>query len=320
MPARSEARTGMSERQRAKQPAQRAAIEAIGLGQRYRRAWALRDCTFTVPAGRVVGLVGPNGAGKTTLLHALVGLLHPTVGRVRIFGQPPASALHRVAFVAQEKPLYPWLTVAETLRAGRELNPRWDAGLARERIARLAIPTGRRVGQLSGGQQAQVALTVALAKGADLIVLDEPVANLDPIGRHDVMRDLMAAAAGAGLTVVLSSHVLSDLEETCDHLVLLGGGRVRLAGDIGDILAQHAVLTGRRELAGTLAATPHTVVRVSQTDRQATAVIRVAGPVHDPRADVRVPTLEEIVLAYMRAEDSVAAVPRPTLASTVEES
>jgi ABC-2 type transport system ATP-binding protein len=288
-------------------------LTATGLGKRYRRNWALRDCSLTVPAGRVVALVGPNGAGKTTLLHLAVGLLSPTVGSVEVFGGPVGRSLSRVAFLAQDKPLYDGFTVAEMLRFGRRLNPRWDEELATGRLAGLGIPLGRKVGKLSGGQKAQVALTVALAKRPDLLLLDEPLANLDPLARHEVMRGLMAAVAETGMTVVLSSHVVSDLENTCDWLVVLNGGRVQVSGPIDELLAAHRLLTGPAELADGVTSRL-TTVDETRTERQATLLVRDSSAALDPKWTVRGVGLEELVLAYLRRPES-AALPRPVLAS-----
>jgi ABC-2 type transport system ATP-binding protein len=287
-------------------------VTLSGVGKRYRRNWALRGCSVSVPAGRVVALVGPNGAGKTTLLHIMVGLLAAEEGNVTVLGHPAGTreTLPRIAFLAQDKPLYDWFSVADMLRFGAHMNPRWDAPLATTRLASLEIPMDRKVGRLSGGQRAQVALTVALAKRPDLLVLDEPLANLDPLARHDVMRGLMAAVAESGMTVVLSSHVVSDLEDTCDWLVVLNRGRVQVSGDIEDLLASHRLLTGPVELADTL---PLSVVDDSRTDRQATLLVRAGDPPLDPRWTSRGVGLEELVLAYLRRPDA-AALPRPVLA------
>lgn len=289
-------------------------LTLTGVGKRYRRDWALRDCSVSLPAGRVVALVGPNGAGKTTLLHIIVGLLTPQEGNVTVLGHPAGAreTLPRIAFLAQDKPLYEGFTVADTLRFGARMNPRWDGEAATARLAELDIPLDRRVGRLSGGQRAQVALTVALAKRPDLLVLDEPLANLDPLARHEVMRGLMAAVADGGLTVVLSSHVVSDLTDTCDWLVVLNRGRVQVSGDIEDLLATHRLLTGPVELADGLAARV-SVVDDARTDRQATILART-GPIPlDPRWTSRGVGLEELVLAYLRRPDAVA-LPRPALA------
>ena len=290
-------------------------LTANGVGKRYRRLWALRDCSLAVPAGRVVALVGPNGAGKSTLLHLVVGTLTPTEGSLRVLGAPPGrgSTLARVAFMGQDRPLYDGFTVADMLRFGRHLNPRWDSDLAEKRLAALDIPLDRKVGKLSGGQQAQVALTVALGKRPELLLLDEPLANLDPLARHDLMRALMTAVAETGLTVVLSSHIVADLENTCDWLIVLNRGRVQVSGDLTDLLATHRVLTGPTELADRLAATV-TVIEDSRTGRQATLLVRAAtAPVFDPKWTDRPASLEELVLAYLRRPDA-AALPRPALA------
>jgi ABC-2 type transport system ATP-binding protein len=269
-------------------------LEATGLGVRYRRGWALRDCSLALPAGRVAALVGPNGAGKTTLMHAAVGLLAPARGRVVVRGQ--------AAFVAQDKPLYEAFTVAEMLTFGRRTNLRWDERAALDRLAGLGIPLDRKVGRLSGGQQAQVALTIALARTPDLLVLDEPLANLDPVARHDVMRAIMAEVAEHGLSVLLSSHVVSDLEETCDWLVVLNGGRLQVSGDIEDLLAGHLVMTGPAGLAG-----PGRVqiVAESRTPRQVRLLVRGEPPL-DPRWQARRPGLDELVMGYLRSPESAA--------------
>ncbi|RJL22716.1 ABC transporter ATP-binding protein [Bailinhaonella thermotolerans] len=286
------------------------ALEATGLGRRYGRAWALRDCSLSVPAGRVAALVGPNGAGKTTLLHLAVGLLSPTAGSVRVFGE--TGRRDRVAFLAQDKPLYDGFTVAETLRFGRGLNPSWDDGFARERLAALGIPLRGKTGALSGGQRAQVALTVALAKRPRLLVLDEPLANLDPLARHAVMRGLMEAVAETGLSVLLSSHVVSDLEHTCDWLVVLNGGRVQVSGAVDDLLEGHRLLTGPAEEADAVAARLPVVAR-DRAGRRETLLARAGDPVLGPAWASAPVSLDDLVMAYLR-EPEAAALPRPALA------
>jgi ABC-2 type transport system ATP-binding protein len=225
-------------------------IEASGLSKRYRGTWALRECTLTVPAGHVAALVGPNGAGKTTLLNLAVGLSAPSAGTVTVLGgRPPGSpaALDGIAFVAQDTPLYKNLSVADMLYVTRNLNRRFDQPYAQARLDELGIPPKRKAGKLSGGQQAQLALTLALARRPQLLVLDEPVAMLDPIARHDFMATVLAAAAD-GVSVLLSSHVLTELERVANYLVLLSRGQVRLAGEVDDLLARHR-LTSLEELA-----------------------------------------------------------------------
>ncbi|WP_238006256.1 ABC transporter ATP-binding protein [Dactylosporangium sp. AC04546] len=215
-------------------------VDAQRLGKRYRGRWALRECTMSIPAGHVVGLVGPNGAGKSTLLNLAVGLLAPTSGTVEVFGGPPTSSLVRIGFVAQDAPTYATLSVAEHLTLGAKLNPAWDSEYANGRLRRLGLDLRKRAGRLSGGQRAQLALTLALAKRPDLLVLDEPAASLDPLARRDFLDDLAEAVAAREMSVVLSSHLVSDLERICDYLIVLDAGRVRAAGRITDLLAaQH---------------------------------------------------------------------------------
>jgi ABC-2 type transport system ATP-binding protein len=221
-------------------------VEASGLGKRYGGTWALRECTLEVPAGHVTALVGPNGAGKTTLLNLAVGLAAPSAGKVTVLGGRPAgspAALDGIAFVAQDTPLYKNLSVADMVYITRNLNRRFDQEFARQRLAELGIPLRRRSGKLSGGQQAQVALTLALARRPQLLILDEPVAMLDPIARHDFMATVAAAAAADGVSVVLSSHVLTELERVTSYLVLLSRGQVRLAGEVKDLLATHQAVS-----------------------------------------------------------------------------
>src|SRR6516164_6664235 len=217
-----------------------AVVEARGLGKRYRRRQALTDCTLSIPAGRVAGLVGPNGAGKTTLLHLATGLIAPTSGTIEVLGNRPASGpaqLTRVGFVAQDTPTYAALSVADHLRLGERMNPGWDAGLARDRIAGLGLAFGQKAGKLSGGQRAQLALTLAISKRPELLLLDEPLASLDPLARREFLQDLMVFFGTAGVTVVLSSHLVADLERVCDFLVVLAASQVQVAGDVTTLLA-----------------------------------------------------------------------------------
>ena len=287
-----------------------AIITADGLGKRYRQRWALADCTFEIPPQRVVGLVGPNGAGKTTLLHAIVGLLEPTAGQISVLGAPPSQHpdhLGRIGFVAQENPLYPNLTVADHLRLGAWLNPGWDAALAEHRVAELELDPKQRAGKLSGGQHAQLALTMALAKRPQLLVLDEPVASLDPLARHEFLRRLMQAVAEDGMSVVLSSHLVADLEQVCDYLILLTRGRVQLAGDVDELLAEHVRLSGPRRDPADLPPQLQ-VIEASHTDRQSTLFARADGPIYDPAWTVESVGLQDLVLAYMRRAEDIATV------------
>lgn len=282
------------------------ALETVGLGRRYRSAWGLRDCSLSIPRGRVVALVGPNGAGKTTLMHMIVGLLTPTHGDVRVFGgsvRSDADVRSRVAFMAQDKPLYDGFTVAETLRFGGKLNPGWDGAMARQRLADLGIPPGRRVGRLSGGQRTQVALTVAIAGRPDLLVLDEPFADLDPLARHDVIRGLMSAVAESATTVLFSSHVLSDIENTCDWLVMLNRGRVQISGDIEELLSSHRLLTGPVDTAGRVAAR-FPVIASSSAGRQTSLLVRGFTSSADPGWTSHPVGLSDLVVTYLRDPDA----------------
>jgi ABC-2 type transport system ATP-binding protein len=276
-------------------------VEADGLGMQYGRRWALRDCTLAIPEGRVVGLVGPNGAGKTTLLHLAVGLLAPTLGSIRVLGSSPADGpaqLGRVGFVAQDTPVYARLSVAQHLLMGAWLNPGWDTEVAESRIERLGIDRRQRAGTLSGGQRAQLALTLAIAKRPECLVLDEPVASLDPLARREFLRSLMEIVAAQRISVVLSSHLIADLERVCDYIVVLVASRVRVAGDVSDLLTSHCRLTGARRAASSLPANQE-IIEQSHTDKQSTFLVRTDDPILDPAWKVRPVALEDLVLAYM---------------------
>jgi ABC-2 type transport system ATP-binding protein len=278
-----------------------AVLQAQELGKKYGKRWALRDCTIDIPAGHVVGLVGPNGAGKTTLLKLAGGLLASTSGSITVLGGHPADGpaqLAKVGFVAQDTPVYAGLSVADHLRLGGRLNPGWDASLARERIERLGLDPSHRAGKLSGGQRAQLALTLGLAKRPELLILDEPVASLDPLARREFLQGLMEAVAEHEFSVVLSSHLVADLERTCDYLIVLVDSRVRMAGEVDKLLATHHRLTGPRRDPGRLPADQH-VVSERHTDRQSTFVVRTEAPILDPAWTVSQLGLEDLVLAYM---------------------
>jgi ABC-2 type transport system ATP-binding protein len=293
------------------------ALETTNLGKRYGRTWALRDCAVKLPAGRVAALVGPNGAGKTTLLNLAVGLLQPTEGEVRVFGclprGYPLEVLPYIGFLAQDHPLYRGFSVADLLTMGRKLNLRWDQKAAVDRLSSLEIPLKRRAGKLSGGQQVQVALALALAKRPDLLLLDEPLALLDPLARRNFLRVLMGATAEDGLTVLLSSHIITDLERVCDYLIILSASRVQLTGDIEEIVRFHKWLVGPRTDPAAVASI-HNVVEERHTERQTTLLVRVNGHLFDPSWEVRDATLEDIVLAYMsRPVGYQGLEKRPTL-------
>ena len=277
-----------------------AAVETVALGKRYRRRWALTDTTMSIPSGRVVGLVGPNGAGKTTLLHLAVGLLQPSAGTISVLGHAPASdpeTLANVGFLAQDSPVYSRLSIGDHLRAGAWLNPRWDAEFANARIDELGLDRRQRAGTLSGGQRSQLALTMAVAKRPELLLLDEPVAALDPLARREFLQTLMEVAAVQGVSIVLSSHLISDLERVCDYLVVLVGGRIALSGDVDEIRATHHLLSGPQR--DHLPSGQH-VLEESHVGRQSTFLIRTTDPIFDPSWTVTPVTLDDIVLAYMK--------------------
>jgi ABC-2 type transport system ATP-binding protein len=276
-------------------------IRTRGLSKRYRQVTALSDCTITVPEGRISALIGPNGAGKTTLLRLLSGLAAPSGGDVLVLGAAPRqdpAFLAEIGFLAQEIPLYRRYTAEDHIGIGAHLNPRWDAVSVRQRLKGLDIPLSQPAGTLSGGQRAQLALALTLAKRPRLLLLDEPVAALDPLARRQFLATLAEAVAVGGLTVVLSSHLLADLERVCDHLVLLSASRVQLCGDIDELLAGHRVLVGPRRDTAAIERV-HTLVQATHTDRQTTLLVRLNGPVIDPAWEAAEIGLEELVLAYM---------------------
>ncbi|MCX4237253.1 MULTISPECIES: ATP-binding cassette domain-containing protein [Streptomyces] len=284
-------------------PAAESAIEARGVGRRYRRGWALRDCSFRLPAGRICGLVGPNGAGKTTLMAVAANLLEPTTGTLRVFGAAPESAEagRRTAFLAQEKPLFRRFTVAETLRLGRELNPDWDQRAAEDIVRAGNVPFHARIGTLSGGQRTRVAFAVAFGKRPDLLLLDEPLSDLDPLVRHEMMSTLLAQVAERGTTVLMSTHMLAELENTCDYLLAIADGGLRLAGEVDELRTAHALLTGvQSDGQAPQEVARHTVIETRVSGRQFTSLIRPDGPVSGPW-QASTPSLEELLLSYLRS-------------------
>ncbi len=297
------------------------ALRTERLGRRYGKIWGLRDCALEVPAGAVAALVGPNGAGKTTLLEMIIGLLEPTEGQVAVFGQASrantAESLARVGYVAQDHPLYRDFTVADMFRLGRAMNPGWDQQVAAARMDALGIPPQRKVKHLSGGQRAQVSLTMALAKRAPLLVLDEPLSSLDPVARLEFMREVMATAADANLTFLISSHVVSELERYCDWLIVLAHGHVQLAGLADDLLAAHRLLTVPRATPD--AELPGTVIDRTDSDRHSTVLVRAdpvqlaiqghAGWQADPVS------FEQLVMGYLQRPSTAAATGNPALAA-----
>lgn len=294
-------------------------LQASALSKRYRAVFALRDCNLAIPDGSVTGLIGPNGAGKSTLLHLAAGLRRPTTGSIRVLdGLVPgsSSALESVGFVAADAPLYRNMSVAGMLQVSRDLNPVWDGRYAVRRVDELELPLTAKVGALSGGHQAQLALTIALAKRPRLLLLDEPLARLDPLARHQFLGLLMAAVAADGISVIFSSHVLTELGRICDHLVLLSQGRVQLAGQVEEVLAGHEVLTGPADQVTSLPATL-APIRIAQAGAQVHLLVRThrgREPEPAPAGFAVQPTvLEELVLAYL-GEPAATALPGPEFA------
>jgi ABC-2 type transport system ATP-binding protein len=290
-------------------------IETDGLGKQYGRKWALQDCTLTIPEGKVVGLVGPNGAGKSTLLNLAVGLLAPTSGTITVLdGRPndgPAQ-LGRVGFVAQDTPTYAGLSVAKHLRMGAYLNANWDQELAEGRIDQLGLDPRQKAGSLSGGQRAQLALTLAIAKRPELLLLDEPVASLDPLARREFLQGLMEIVAKHEVSVVLSSHLIADLERVCDYVVVLVASHVQLAGEVADLLAAHHRLSGPRRDPRSMPANQE-VIEQSHTDKQSTFLVRTSEPIIDPAWSVKPVTLEDLVLAYLGNPGGAEHVRQPEI-------
>ncbi|GAA2973530.1 MULTISPECIES: ABC transporter ATP-binding protein [Streptomyces] len=286
-------------------PVREAAIEAQGLGKRYRRGWALRDVSFRLPAGRVCGLVGPNGAGKSTLMGLATHMIRPTTGALRVFGAAPGStdAVLRTSFLTQEKPLFRRFTVAETLRLGREFNPRWDQEVAEGIVRAGQVPMHAKVGTLSGGQRTRVAFALAFGKRPDLLILDEPMADLDPLVRRELMTTLTAEAAQHGTTVLVSSHMLAELEYICDYLLVIANGGLRLAGEVDELRAAHALL----DVPGTgpsPALPPHRVIESRRGEGRPGVLVRLDGPMGYGGPAAEPPTLEELLLGYLRAPDA----------------
>ncbi len=279
-----------------------AAIRASHLSKRYRATWALRDCDLEVPEGRITALVGPNGAGKSTLLKLAMGLLSPSSGELEVLGRSPlsdpAAVLAHVGLMAENRPLYPYFTVADILRLGRELNHTWDDAAARARLRRHGIPLDRQVRRLSSGQQAQVSLSLALGKRPRLLLLDEPAAALDPLARRELMSELVGTVAADGVSVVLASHLIADVERVCDHLVILGQGRVQLAGGIDELMEQHRILVGPPSEATRVAAGA-AVISARHAERESALLVRGASQSLPSGWRTEAVGLEDLVLAYL---------------------
>ncbi|MDA8296471.1 MAG: ABC transporter ATP-binding protein [Actinomycetota bacterium] len=287
-------------------------IETRELGKTYGQTRALHDCNLAIPDRHMVALVGPNGAGKTTLLNLTVGLALPTAGEITVLGGRRAgslAALDGIAFVAQNAPLYRNLSAAELIHETRNLNRRFDERYATRRLDELAIPLKRKAGTLSGGQQAQLALTLALARRPRLLVLDEPMASLDPIARDDFMTTVLRAVVEDGVSVVLSSHVLAELERVADYLVVVSHGGIQVAGEVEELLAAHRTLTGPAS-GSEQYARGWDVVHATTAGQQAQLLVRTGHPSEPvpPGWNTRAVTLEELTMAYLR-EPGTAATP-----------
>jgi ABC-2 type transport system ATP-binding protein len=284
-------------------------LETEALAKRRRRSWALRDCTLEIPERSIVGLAGPNGAGKSTLLGLAVGMLAPSEGRIRVLGADPRRerrVLADIGYVAQDTPLYRSFTVADTLRFGRSVNSRWDDAIVHDCMRSMRADA--RVSTLSAGERARLALALALGKRPSLVLLDEPFAKLDPLAGREFLQMLMDAVAELEATVVIASHVVADIERVCDHIVLLVDGRVKLAGDVEELVGSHRLLTGARRPLGTIRGVER-VVRERHSGRQLTLLVRVEYPIHDPSWSVDEIDLEELLLAYMAPERLQAKPP-----------
>jgi ABC-2 type transport system ATP-binding protein len=277
------------------------AIETTDLGKRYGAMWALQHCSIQVPTGRVCGLVGANGAGKSTLMRMLAGLSRPSAGHAVVAGRVPADErqfLAKIGYLAQEVPLYRRWSTEDHLALGAHMNPVWDDALARDRLRSLCIPLEKPMESLSGGMRAQVALALALGKRPQLLLLDEPVAALDPLARHDFLASLAAAVAEGGVTVLLSSHLLPDLERVCDHLILIADAEPVLCAEIEELLASHKVLSASARDTASIEREHHVLTR-TRTPREVTLTVKLNGPIVDPSWRVDDLGLEEIVLAYL---------------------
>jgi ABC-2 type transport system ATP-binding protein len=277
-------------------------VEASGLGKRYGLKWALRDCTINIPKGKIVGLIGPNGAGKSTFLNLAAGVILPSAGRIHVDGRTPGSSgthLNEIGFVGQDNPVYKHMSLRNHLRMGAWLNPRWDASAAEQRLKLLGLNPKQLAGSLSGGQRAQLSLVLATAKLPTVLLLDEPVASLDPLARREFLQTLMEMFSDSPMSIVLSSHNIEDVDRICDYLVVLIDSRVQLCGETSDILQMHTRLSGPRCDTSTLHSA-HEVIEETHTDRQTTVIVRTTERVLDPRWIATPVTLEDVALAYMK--------------------
>ncbi|SFR28463.1 ABC-2 type transport system ATP-binding protein [Lentzea waywayandensis] len=273
-------------------------VQAENVAKHFGRTRALDGCSFSLPEGSVTGLVGPNGAGKSTLLSLIAGLAKPTSGEITVHGTAVHGRMHPdVSLLTQKRPLYDQFTVREMMRAGAAMNDRWSSARADEVLDLLAgVDKDAKVRTLSAGARTQVAIAFALGRLPKVLLLDEPLSDLDPLARDETLRIVMTDVAERGTTVLLSSHLLTDLGDVCDHLLLLDEGRVQVAGDIDGILDEHRVVVGP---AGLDLETDGVVVDSSHTSRQTTALVRGGGVPEGFQATH--PDLEALVMGYLRA-------------------
>jgi ABC-2 type transport system ATP-binding protein len=269
-----------------------AVLEARGLTKRYRRGvLALAGIDLELPAGGITALVGPNAAGKSTLIKTWVGFEKPTRGSVSVMGIDPwrdrSRALAKVGYVPQSPALYDGLSVDDHLDLAVQLRAGFDRAYAQQRLAQLDIPTGRGARSLSGGQQAQVALALALGTRAPILLLDEPLASLDPLARREFLHVVTDAVRGDGATALLSSHIVTDVEQACDRLIVLGIGRLLLQASVADALAEHTISLTER---------PDAVASFAAADGSRMSLVRGDGD--------RPATLEEVVLGYLASARS----------------
>ncbi|MGI5506137.1 ABC transporter ATP-binding protein [Lentzea sp. CA-135723] len=271
-------------------------VRAENVAKHFGRTIALDECSFELPEGSVTGLVGPNGAGKSTLLSLIAGLLRPTAGEITVHGTAVRGRMHPdVSLLTQKRPLYDQFTVRELMRAGAAMNERWSAERADEVLDLLAgVDKEAKVRTLSAGARTQVAIALALGRLPKVLLLDEPMSDLDPLARDETLRILMTEVAERGTTVLLSSHLLTDLGDVCDHLLLLDEGRVQVCGEIDEILHEHHVAVGP---AGQVLEADG-VIDSSHTSRQTTALVRGSAP---KGWETTHPDLEALVMGYLRA-------------------
>ena len=284
-------------------------LSTTNLEKSYKGKLALKNCTIDIPAGAVVALVGPNGAGKTTLLDIIAGLILPSHGEVRLFEKiEPGSpeALERIGFVAQNSPLNKNMKVITAVRITELLNITFDREYAFDRLDRLQISLKRRIGQLSGGQKSQVALTLALAGHPNLLLLDEPLSDLDPLAREQFLKDLMTNVAASDTSIIFSSHTISELEKVCDYLILIVRGEVKLCDSMERIIETHKMIAcapGELEHREDIE-----IIERKLDSRFATHLVRFNNPLSPTYLEAQPSRLEDIVLAYLRRDQEIGAL------------